>query len=275
MKKPIVMIGPCDITAISKYINTKRRKIEIYDYNNCGDWNTCLSSYWVDSIESKKSSSPLVKNCCYPEAKLFNNNCSLIIMSILLEPQLGLYQNKYNGSTLYYGFPHIDARTNYSLNYSIDFQKYGFEAFNELKNYNFYGHISSKQVVDNYKKIIDTIGQETKICIVLGPTFPSRFGEQNSFYKQFDVLNYFEILNEAMKKTFKQKKNVLFIEPKLFYKVPRNKNQLFYYNFMSIAHYPKKTYIKIAFYLSLKYRKYVSFNYWSAFKSMLKNLKNR
>lgn len=268
--KKTILIGPCDITAISTFL--VHRRMDIFDINNCGTYNTCLSSYWIDSINNNKNKSRFISPCCYPDWNQLCKNTSTIVMSLLLEPQLGLYKNRKNGSSIIFGYPHIDARMHYNDYYKNDVCVFGKEAFLELKdNYDFIGVIKPKEVVNNYKKIIEKIDCRISICILLGPTFDSKYGEQNIFYQQFDIKAYFSELNGLMKETFESEKRVWLLDPYCYYKQPKNKLDIFYYGFPSISHYPRITYSKIAYILSRRY-KGISFNYLYYIYKKLKRL---
>lgn len=268
-QKNAILIGPCDITAISMFL----KNIKIVDFNNTGTWNTCLSSYWVDCLLNKRSRNPFVDESCYPDKTIFEKENPILIMSILMEPQLGLYRNRYDNSTLMFGFPHLDIKKHYKDIYREDLLKFGEKGFEDIKNnYIFEGCIKPQQVIDNYKIILQSIPPDTKVCILLGPTFSSKYGEQNIFYQQFDIKKYFMELNSLMYENFAKQDNVELIDPSKFYKKPLKKTSMYYYNFMSISHYPRLTYYKIANYLHRNNRKFISLDYKKTLKILIKSI---
>lgn len=243
VKKQISLYGPCDITAISAFL--RGRNIKVHDFNNCGTYATCLSEYWVQQINHNNNESKLIDKNSFPNLGELTKSDTIII-SVLSEPLMGVYQNIYNGSSIHFGFPNKNVILNKDV-YINDYKSYGDETFIDLKNnYIFKGQAEIKQILKNYYQIINFIPSSTKIIIILGPTFASAFGEENYYLKTVNVAKYYKDLNEKLTESLKCNTNVFYIDPADFYTPPKKRSELFYYNFYSITHYPTKTYFLIA-----------------------------
>lgn len=264
----IIFFGPCDITAISTYIR-KNNNVLFIDKNTTGTFDLCESTYWVQDILNQKVSHPFISKYAYPEIDFRETDINGIVISLLCELGRGLYENK-KGQYLKFGFANIDATKDYLLNYKAEVDWYGkevFEAFSE--EWCFKGTMHIKDIISNYQIILNNIPDRVHIYILLTPTFKSKYGETNDYFKTINGTEVFAKLNNMMKAHFAYKSNITFLDPTDYYIPPKKKSDLFYYNSPSIRHYPRSCYRSIALYLSKK-EKEIKFDYTRDIKRFIK-----
>lgn len=251
--KKVVFAGGCDITAICRYIK-RTSNIKIVDFNSTGTWLNCISHYWVQALDNIKITDYQKYGVYYPNTDPFlDNDVDILVISILLEIGKGLYRNKNNGAFLLWGFANVDATKN--PNFYAEGKEIEKNSVLEsiVNDYEFLGEINYDDVVKNYKRIIQSLNSHARIYIILGPTFESAYGEKNYFFQSTFGSSKYNSLNKKMMAELGCFKNVIFIDPAKFYIKPRKLKQLFYYNFPSITHYSRLTYIGIASYLSRRH----------------------
>ena len=168
-----------------------------------------------------------------------------MILSVLSEPLLGNYTD---GKRLVrFGYLHIDATGDFRAHYPKEVESYGEATFEEFgKSFRFLERTIAQETVDNYATILDRLGRQTMVCFILGPTMQSTFGEGGLFCQSEDVVSIYRELNGAMKAGFGSRENAFFIDPADYYRSPRKKSQLYYYNCPSMLHYPRRTYVLMA-----------------------------
>lgn len=259
--KKILFQGGCDITAVLFYLC--HNSLEIIDRNTSGTFGCSFSTYWVEGLKGRRINHPFVKKEQYLNLK----EEKVLVTSILLEPQEGIYVRKNDGALLRFGNPFLDARYDFEEKFPGFYEIYGSDPFNILREqYDFRGLITPKEVLNNYKFVVSQPNFKCDLYIILGPTFAPELGENNPIYNSFNGIEWFSECNNLLKRELpKIYPKVHFIDPIDFYTSSRNKMDYFYYNSPSLVHYTRKTYCNIARYLSRNI-KGVKFTYWHAFK---------
>ena len=231
--------GPCDISAIYTFIKRKN----VY-YNN--NFFSFRSSNWVQFLNGTIPEHPFVnKDSVFPDKKIFcDNTPRIIVISVLGEPLEGKYVNGKN--IIRFGCPHLDATKDYLFNYKDFVEIYGHEVFKTFKKYDYCGEFTINEIVNNFQIILHSFPTTTKICILLGPTFDSGFGEVNLYCATKNMINLYSELNSKISNLCKEMQNVYLINPANYYKKPKHIKEMFYYNSLTILHYPRDTYKRMA-----------------------------
>ena len=252
-KTRIVLCGGCDVTAICRYIK-RTNNVKMIIHNSTKTWMNSISYYWAQYLDNIRIPDYQNYGVYYPNDDIFGSNVDVLVISLLGEIGEGIYKNKGNSSYLLFGFPNVDATKNpefYAESTRIE-DKHILEYI--VNKCEYVGESSPSDIVDNYRKILSKINPRAKIYIILGPTFKSDFCEKNYYFQNVDGVEKNDCLNNAMINEFRDNKNVIFINPKKFYKKPKRRAQMYYYNYPSIRHYPRSTYFRIAIWLRRKNR---------------------
>ena len=282
--KKIIFRGPCDITAIYSYLKPKNI---IYDTELIGDkidkvWDTSLSIYLAQLANNVFVNDVFVEKNQYPKADIFDENkIDGVVISILNEGYHGIYKNKINDYEVAYGLWNYDATYKKGYHY-LEGEAKGVTGFPRLtkrdytrfsSEYSFCGRISPEESSINIKRFVDRFSDRVKICIILGPTFPSAFGEKSPAFKDDNSIIFFKKLNDSISDIFNSYKNVFLIRPADYYVKPKKRSDLFYYNYPSIGHYPKKTYKKIAKHICKIFNRKIRYDYHKSFLKFIKKIK--
>ena len=251
MKKKIkykaYFYGCCDITATTTFLKSKNCIFN--EFKRFHHYFSFQSSYWAASINGKESCHPFVPKGVYPENSIFNEKNKIMVLTVLCDPIIGNYVNQ-KKELVRFGYPHLDATKIPLKDYPDDYGLGGGACTDDVyqsftTNYSFKGMTSVDEIIKNFETIINSFSRDTQFVILLGPTFESKFGEKNKLCQSVDMKNIYKDINHAMVNTFTSS-NIHFIDPNKFYKIPKKKSDLFYYNFPSILHYPRSLYKAIA-----------------------------
>lgn len=260
--------GSCDITATATYI--KNNNCVFNDYRRFGNYYSFQSDYWVASIFNNEVEHPFVAHGVYPEKSIFNDEPKIVVLTVLCDPLIGNYIGP-NKKLIRFGYSHLDATKSYKENYPNEYNFYGPSIFEQFsKDYLFYGMTKEKEIIDNFKIIFNNFNSSnTQFIIFLGPVFDSCYGEKNLLCKEVDMKSIYRNINQAMKSTFIGA-NIHFIDPNLFYRKPKKQSDLFYYNFPSLIHYPRKTYKKMAKEMHHLFPRVIKYDYLSDIKRFIR-----
>lgn len=282
--KNVLLRGPCDVMALYFYLQPKNIKLESAIPGRYLEkaWDVSNSIFLEQFATNNMIDSHFVEPAFYPNKEdIYSKKYKLIILSVISDGILGVYQNKVKGYKIAYGMHKFDATLEGGRLYREDSTIYGgisgislneYIAFS--KSYQFLGLISPVECSNNFKIFIDSLPRGIDVCILLGPTFESAYGEMNPTLKGCGKEIY-ERINKEMYRTFSSYPNVSLVDPSLFYIKPKHKYQMFYYNFNSINHYPSKTYRLIAKEIHKLYPDLIKVSYKKACKRFFKRLFKR
>ena len=147
-----------------------------------------------------------------------------------------------------YGEAKCDATKDYGK-YISDERYFGFKEITKddylefAKEWKFIGRTPAIDVVNNFKNVINRLGDKTKVCFILGPTIHDELMEENQ--SAADADKYFKELNELLVNEFKDKNSISFISPDKMLRKHRF-GEYFYYNFQSVLHYKRYVYFYLA-----------------------------
>lgn len=208
--KKVVFKGGCDFKSLTSYLNTDN-VIEEFTYIGRKRHNNIeLISHSVNYLSfpflSQEQKQLLLDDCLFADEEMFNtaiydNDVSIVFLSTLIEPNLGIYQNKKNGMKIAFGeysFPLTD-----SSNWELYVDKKIFTADNDFtlewlqsfsEKYEFLGCLTPQQILNNAEKALSLIKPPTKVCYLLGSETPFLKNSQQNYdgrelvYKEINSL---------------------------------------------------------------------------------------
>jgi len=204
----VIIKGACDLNCMSSYIQSDSI-IEEFTYigrkgNNIEHRNHSVN-YLTFPFLSEKDKQTLLDDCIFSDEGMFDTaiydkDVSLIFVSTMIEPNLGIYRNKSNGLRIAFGeylYPLTDPK-NWDLyiekkifTADIKFTKSWLESFRE--KYEFEGNLSPVQILENIKELLRKITPNAKVCVLLGSETPYEKNSQPNYANRHLV--YKEINN--------------------------------------------------------------------------------
>lgn len=153
---------------------------------------------------------------------MYSKNKSLLLVPcitlfrsflLLIESIVGVYENKITKQRVVYGEAKCDTTKDYSKYISLE-RYFGFKEITKddylefAKEWKFIGRTLAIDVVNNFKNVINKLGDKTKVCFILGPTIHDELKEMNQ--SAADADKYYKELNELLVNEFKDKNNISF-----------------------------------------------------------------
>ena len=209
-KHKIILKGGCDLKIMVEYLNTASL-IEEFTYISSQKKNNI--EHGIHSINylslpflSPKEKELLLKECIFNDENIFqtaiyDNDVSLIFLGSMVEPNLGIYRNKSKGFKIAFGeyiYPlteqkNWDAYINGNI-FTADnqFTKEWLEEFS--RKYEYIGHLSPEEILENIKLLLSKISPKAKVCYLLGSETPFLKNTQKNYenrhliYKEINTL---------------------------------------------------------------------------------------
>lgn len=205
----IVFKGACDLHIVSDYLQSSNI-IEEFTYisknNQVIEHHNCSVNYLVHPFLSKEQKEELLHDCVFNDAAMFqtvmyNPDIVLVLLSTMMEANLGIYRNKKTGIRIVFGeslYPLTD-KNNWDLyiNQKIftaenKFTKEWLEEFSS--KYEFEGALTPEQILQNAKLTLSKLNPSAKICYFLGSETPylkntqPNYNNRHLIYKQINTL---------------------------------------------------------------------------------------
>ena len=210
MHKKVILKGACDLKVMSEYLDTDS-VIEEFTYmsenrhNNIEHHNhsvNYLTLPFLPPEEQKKLDSDLIFNDEHVfNTHIYDPDVSILFLSTMIEPNLGIYRNRETGLQIAFGeylYPLTDSKywDMYINNEIFTAGNVFTEAW--LKDFSskweFVGHLSPQQIVDNAEKLLTKISPHAKVCYFLGSETPfiknsqPNYNDRHLVYKQINDL---------------------------------------------------------------------------------------
>ena len=208
--KKVVFKGGCDFKSLTSYLSTDN-VIEEFTYVGRKRHNNMeLISHSVNYLSfpflSQEQKRILLDDCLFADEEMFDtamydSDVSIVFLSTLIEPNLGIYQNKKNGLKIAFGENHFPLTD--SKNWDLYINKKVFTADNEFtlewlqsfsEKYEFLGCLTPLQILNNAKKTLSLLNPQTKVCYLLGSETPFLKNSQQNYngreeiYKEINTL---------------------------------------------------------------------------------------
>ena len=193
----VVLKGACDLKVMSEYLQTDS-VIEEFTYTGRekGNWiehqnHSVNYLQWHFLPDSTKQE--LLKECIFNDEEMYktsiyDNDISIIFLSTLIEPNLGIYRRKKDGICIAFGeylYPLTDPQNweSYINGEIFDAQnKFSIEWFEEFsQKYEFIGNLSPEQIINQAKELLNKVNPHTKVCYILGSEVPFKKNTQKNY----------------------------------------------------------------------------------------------
>ena len=221
--KKIVFKGACDLQSLSFYLDTSNI-IEEFTYINARGLSiehqnhsvNYLSLPFLSPGEREKLLAEPFNDPGIFDTAMYDDDVSIVFLSTMIEPHLGIYRNKETGSLMAWGeymYPLTDSR-----NWPLYIEKKIFTARNAFtleylqdfsSRYEFVGHLTPDQIVGQVEKVLAKVSPRTKLCYFLGSEIPYEKNTKPSYEGRHLV---YKQINERMRKLAAGNDRVLLID---------------------------------------------------------------
>ncbi len=223
--KKIIIKGACDLKVMSQYLNTEN-VIEEFTYTGIekGNWiehQNHSVNYLQWHFLPPTTKTELLDECIFNDKEMFktsiyDQDVSIIFLSTMIEPNLGIYRRKKDGLKIAFGeylYPLTDSNfwDLYTNNKIFTAQNhFTLEWIKKFcEKYEFEGRLSSDQIISNIKELLQKTNSQTKLCYILGSEIPFEKNKQDNY--QGRHLIYKEI-NDKIRKLAKENNRILLID---------------------------------------------------------------
>ena len=221
----LVIKGPCDLELVFSFIQENKNTIKEFVYvgkNGVSIEGGCHTTHIVQAITTdEKTKKNLAENLPFGDEDMFSTaifepDVDVIYLSMLTDPNLGLYKEKSTGLIVAFG-EWVNDFTNEDI-WDDVIQKKVFTANCEftkaqlqtLKNdYEFLGRISPEKIVENLQCIYSKINPNAKLVLNLGSEIAYKNNTQPAYY---DRHLYHKEMNKLIREWKQDKQNVFLID---------------------------------------------------------------
>lgn len=205
----VVIKGGCDFKSMTSYLITDKL-VEEFTYVGKKGNNIELISHSTNYLEfpflNEQQKKNLLDDCIFADEDMFatsmyDDDVEIVFLSTLIDANLGIYRHKKNGLLIAFGeylYPLTDPN-NWDLyvegkvftgdnSFTIEY----LQEFSE--KYDFIGHLSPEQIVDNARKVLQRVSPQAKVCYLLGSERPFYKNTQKNYdgretvYRQVNAL---------------------------------------------------------------------------------------
>lgn len=281
----IVLKGPCDLQQIFAYIANDKNIISEFTY--IGDNGVSIEghNHTTQIIEAKTLDKEIkeIIEAKYPfsdkkmfETKMFQNDIGFVVLSLLTDPNLGLYRDKDTKAILAFGEWTTDItlveNEERILNQEVFTSncKFTSESISFVReNLDYAGRITPEQVSKNIRQIFDYMSPNSQLILILGSEIPYNNNTQlayverekynmelNSYIREFvseekrvhciDVNNYIRGQESFTNNINHFSRDVYFELSKELISIIQSNSDL------SMKHYSKRTAKMVSYYRRIK-----------------------
>ncbi len=251
VKGKIVFKGPCDILAITSYIQNDQI---IRELTYVGEKSHITIEHHNHSVNYTRF--PFLSNSEKKEllelfpfndegmfsTSIYNNDTNIVFLSTLTEHSLGVYKNKATGYKIAWGEwnrPLIDKKfwdfyvhEKSSYNGNITYEWLSWFSL----NYDYEGRITINEYLKNLDFVLNHISKKTKLCLLLGSEIKYENNLQEAYNDRHLVHKKF---NDELRRFAQNKSQITLID---FTKYIKTQND--YVN--NINHFQRRIYFEVA-----------------------------
>ena len=248
----IIFKGGCDLAQMSEYLDTSSI-IEEFTYISAGRHNNIEHhnhsvNYLQWHFMPEETKRWLVDRLVFNDREMFetamyDDDASLIILSTMIEPNLGVYRHRESGMKIAFGeriYPLTD-RKNWPLyihkriyNADNDFTEEWLEWFSS--EFEYVGSLSPQEILANAKTLLTNVAPSAKICYILGPEIPYLAEPQKNYVQRH--LIYAEI-NKLFREFGKESDRIFLLDSTRWVKSQSDFNG-------TINHWQRNVYFQMA-----------------------------
>lgn len=206
----IIFKGPCDLDILTSFLKTSNLITEFTyissDRHNSIEHHNHSINYLSLPFLDKKTQQSLVDECIFNDSGIFttsiyDKDVSLIVLSTLPEPNLGIYRRKADGIRIAFGewtydltdrsnWEYYKSESPYLNTYTDEF------LFDFASKYEFEGRQSVETYIQSIEKLLTFISPDAKLCLILGVEIPYKNNEKQSYHLREE---YHKELNERLR----------------------------------------------------------------------------
>lgn len=220
----IVFKGACDLQIVASYLKSSNI-IEEFTYvsenNKWIEHHNCSVNYLVHPFLPKERKEELLLDCVFNDPIMFqtdmyDQNVALVLLSTMMEANLGIYRNKKTGIQIAFGESHypLTDKNNWNLYINQEiftagntFTKEWLEDFNS--KYEFEGALTPEQILQNAKLTLSKLNPSAKICYFLGSEMPYLKNTQPNYNNRHLI---YKQINDLFREWAKTEKRVLLVD---------------------------------------------------------------
>lgn len=182
----ILFKGPCDLEIMTSFLKAKG-SIEEFTYisesrkNSIEHHNHSVNYLLIPKLSDAQRAS-LISECIFNDKDMFqtalyDQDLSLVFLSTLIEPNLGIYKRLSDGIRIAFGEYYYDLTDKRNWDYYISSKPF-YNDFSEefLKDFSqkyiYEGRITPKSYVSSIISLLTKISANAKICLILGSETP-------------------------------------------------------------------------------------------------------
>ncbi len=223
--KKIILKGGCDLKVMSEYLNTDN-VIEEFTYiapnrGNLIEHHNHSINYLQWSFLSEEERKNLLDELPFNDADMFktsiyNDDINIIFLSTMEEANLGVYRRKKDGFKIAFGeyiYPLTEKQ-----NWDLFVNQKVFTAHNQFRlewlndfseKYVFEGRLTSDQIINNIKELLQKTNSQTKLCYILGSEIPYEKNEQPNYRNRHII---YKKINNKLRAFAKENPRILLID---------------------------------------------------------------
>lgn len=251
-KDKMVIKGLCDMQQIFSFIHDDDCIIKEFVFvndNGVSVESSCHTAHIVQSICIDQSVAqeitqalPFGDESMFKTA-IFDHDTKLLFLSLLTDPNLGLYRNRENGAIIAFG-EYTNDLTDVSLwpkliskELFVANCQFTENSLRYIKNhYDFIGRIVPEETIRNLSLIKDAMAPDSVLILLLGSEMPFENNQQEAYTDRHD---YHKKLNSAVRSWAQSQSNVFLVDTNLYL---RDQNDFT----NNINHFSKEIYFKIS-----------------------------
>ena len=220
----VIFKGACDLMNMSAYLATDN-VIEEFAYigkrrkNNVEHMNHSVNMLSFPFIPKEQRQS-FVDKLIFNDEEMFDtaiydDDVDIIFLGTMIEPNLGVYSNKRNGTRIAFGEANhpLTNPTQWSLyignkifTSSNQFTEEWLKWFSD--EYEYVGVLKPEEIVENYKLLLKKVSEKAKVCFLLGSEIPfEKEGNANYIGRE----KIYKKINDLIKEWAKVNDRVLYI----------------------------------------------------------------
>jgi hypothetical protein len=181
----IIFRGACDLGQMSEYIPTDAiyKEFTFVGKRHCNlqEHQTHSTNYLQWHFLSEEQRNELVDTLVFNDddmfkTRMYDDDVRLIILSTMIEPNLGIYRNKKTGFKIAFGEftnPLTDSTKWKSLVENTVYTAQNHFTYDWLKwfseEYEFCGRLTPEEILEHAKQTLSKVSPNASLCYILGP----------------------------------------------------------------------------------------------------------
>lgn len=203
----IVFKGPCDLEIVSSYLkvlNVSKEFTYVGANRSSVEHHNHSVNYLSFPFLSEDERCRLLSDAVFNDknmfrTKMYDNDTVVLVISTLIEGNLGVYRRKEDGFKIAYGewtYPLTDEN-NWSRYINMSDGLFTNDSLTKFReSYEFIGRQTPADFIVNLKQILDKVSSDTVVCLMLGSEMPYEKNKQLAYVSRDE---YHKELNKLLR----------------------------------------------------------------------------